>query len=397
MRPDLPPAPLRQLTTAFLHPGPVLRAVVPVALGLLLGIYLTVLYPWMLGWGATTAERLRGLPGDELVPVATDQSTRAVTVRAPADETWRWLVQLGEDRAGFYSHSWLENLFVADIHNGDRVRPEWQTLREGDLVRAVPDDYLGGILPEPGWRVAAAEPGRWFVLRNWGVFLVEPVDAATSRLIVRTRFHDETWWGPIVTALAFEPVHFVMERQMLLGIKARAEGRLPSPALDALVAIGFAVGVVGVALLFGHRPRATPWLVLPTLLLAGVVARTGDWVAGAAGFVALGLVILALPQLRRRWPALLPVPAVVLLVLLLVPRSDVAFALIFLVGGATASLTMAARGAGQPASRGGSSTRRFTPASTLAEWRSASSSSASSVNRSTAATPVRSTTHGTLR
>lgn len=311
-------------------PGRGLQVGVPVALVVLLVLYMAVLRPWMLAWGATAADQARALPGDALVPAATQQSTRAVTVRAPAAESWRWLVQIGEDRAGFYSYTWLENLFGADIHNGDRVRPEWQALRAGDLVRAVPDDYLGGRLPSPGWRVAATEPGRWFVLQGWGVFLVEPVDAATSRVLVRTRFRDTTWWGPVVTALAFDPVHFVMERRMLLGLRDRAEGRRTPPVLVALAGAGFAAAVAAVAALFLRRRRARPWLLLPVALLAAVVAGTGDVLAGAAGFIALGLVLLALPRLRRQWPVLLPVPAAVLLVLLLAPDAFLAFGLLFL-------------------------------------------------------------------
>ncbi|HEY0969368.1 MAG TPA: hypothetical protein VGE02_00155 [Gemmatimonadales bacterium] len=114
-------APLSRAVNAVRAPGSSPRLVVPLGLAVLLAIYLVLLLPWMTNWGATADERGRTLPGDELVPLATDQSTRAITVRAPADETWSWLV-----------------------------------------------------------------------LRGWGVFLVEPVDAATSRVIVRTRFRDET-------------------------------------------------------------------------------------------------------------------------------------------------------------------------------------------------------------
>jgi len=294
-------------------------------------LYLVLLWPWMTHWGATTADRTRALPGDELVPLATEQSTRAVTVHAPAAESWRWLVQIGEDRAGFYSYTWLENLFGADIHNGDRVRPEWQALRAGDLVRAVPDGYLGGVLDSPGWRVAAIEPGHWFVLRGWGVFLVEPVDAATSRVLVRTRFRDETWWGPVVTRLAFGPMHFVMERRMLLGLRDRAEGRGTPAVAGVLAGAGFAAALAVVALGLGRRRRGAAWLALPTLLLASVLAGTGDVLAAAAGFIAVGLVLLAVPHLRAWWPVLVPVPAVVLLVLLLAPDAYLAFGLLLLV------------------------------------------------------------------
>jgi hypothetical protein len=51
--------------------------------------------------------------------------TRAITIRAPASAVWRWVVQIGQDRAGFYSNTWLENLTGADIHNADAIHPEW--------------------------------------------------------------------------------------------------------------------------------------------------------------------------------------------------------------------------------------------------------------------------------
>jgi len=325
-----PPVVLGRAARGAPRPSRPLRLGVPLALAALLVLYLAVLWPWMTHWGATAAERTRALPGDELVPLATEQSTRAVTVHAPAAQSWRWLVQIGEDRAGFYSYTWLENLFGADIHNGDRVRPEWQALRAGDLVRAVPDGYLGGVLETPGWRVAAIDPGRWFVLRGWGVFLVEPVDARTSRVLVRTRFRDETWWGPVITRLAFGPVHFVMERRMLLGLRDRAEGRGTPVVAGALAALGFAAALAATALGLGRRRLGAAWLAPPTLLLASVLAGTGDVLAAAAGFIALGLVLLAVPHARAWWPVLVPVPALVLLVLLLAPDAYLAFGLLLL-------------------------------------------------------------------
>ena len=322
-------------------PPAALRWIVPLAMSTLFGVYLLAFWPWMQGWGATPDERARRLPGDELVPVATDQSTRAVAVRAPAAETWRWLVQVGEDRAGFYSYDWLENLFGARIHNADRVHPEWQSLHTGDLVRAVPPGYLGGALDEmPGWRVAALQPGHWFVLQGWGAFVVEPVDAANSRVIVRTRYRDETWWGPVVSRLAFGPVHFVMERRMLLGIRDRAEGRRPPTLLPALASAGFATAVAGTLALLLRRRHAVLAIAPPALFALGVLWGTGDAVAAAAGFTALGLVLASLPLLRRWWTVLLPVPAVVLLVLLLAPDAFLAFGFAFL-GIAAAGATVA--------------------------------------------------------
>ena len=51
-----------------------------------------------------------GADGDETVPRPSVQHTRAVTIDAPAQQVWPWLAQIGQDRAGFYSYTWLENL-----------------------------------------------------------------------------------------------------------------------------------------------------------------------------------------------------------------------------------------------------------------------------------------------
>jgi hypothetical protein len=87
-------------------------------------------YPPCSSLHATRAERDAALAGDELIPDGL-QSTRAITIQAPPDAIWPWLVQMGQDRGGFYSHDWLERLFGAEIHNADRIRPEWQTLAVG--------------------------------------------------------------------------------------------------------------------------------------------------------------------------------------------------------------------------------------------------------------------------
>jgi hypothetical protein len=42
-----------------------------------------------------------------------------VTVEAPAGEVWRWLVQIGQDRGGFYSYDWLENAAGLRIHSAE--------------------------------------------------------------------------------------------------------------------------------------------------------------------------------------------------------------------------------------------------------------------------------------
>ena len=76
--------------------------------------------PWHLRWGATDAEVARRWPGDELVANPATRAVRAVTVDAPAATIWPWIMQVGRERGGFYSYTWLENLIGADIRNADR-------------------------------------------------------------------------------------------------------------------------------------------------------------------------------------------------------------------------------------------------------------------------------------
>ena len=77
--------------------------------------------PWHLRWGATDAEVRMSLPGDELVPDADDQRTRAITIHASAAEIYPWLVQLGWERGGLYSYEGLENLAGLEFTNADRI------------------------------------------------------------------------------------------------------------------------------------------------------------------------------------------------------------------------------------------------------------------------------------
>ena len=180
--------------------------------------------PWHSRWGATDSELRATLPGDDLIPNAHYTIQHGVTIHAAPQDVWPWLVQLGQDRGGFYSYEWLERLIGDDIRNADRIHPEWQTLREGDLVRAAQPDYLGGVFGRDlGWRVTRLEPGRALVLGGWGAFVLQRVDGGT-RFIVRTRgAGDPNVVLAPIGLLLFEPAHFIMERRMLLGVKERAE------------------------------------------------------------------------------------------------------------------------------------------------------------------------------
>lgn len=193
----------------------------------ILSMYHALLRPWHRNWGATEKEVNRQLPGDDLVPEPSDETTRAVTVNAPADDVWPWIVQLGQGRGGFYSYTWLENLAGAGIHNINRIVPEFQHLEEGDSIRMVREDYWLQS-PITSMKVKRIDPDRTLVLQGhdggtW-TFHLNPIDQMTTRFIVRGRKpRNRTFLGYILRYLTYELPHFIMERGMMLGIKGRAE------------------------------------------------------------------------------------------------------------------------------------------------------------------------------
>jgi hypothetical protein len=198
---------------------------VPVALLSAGMAYWLGLRSWHIRWGATDDEVARPLPGDEIVPRRRNWSTRAITIAAPAEYVWPWIAQIGQGRGGLYSYDWLENLAGCDIHSTNQIIPEFQYLEVGDVIRLGPEGY-------PAYPVAAVEPGRALVLggddpelgpHSWA-FVLEPIDDRTTRLIVRScGDYPPTLANFVIWRVLTEPLHFVMERKMLLGIKQRAE------------------------------------------------------------------------------------------------------------------------------------------------------------------------------
>ena len=186
--------------------------------------YAAIVRPRMLAWGATEAERTAPLPGDDVVPHARYVTTRAMTIDAPAASVWPWLVQMGQDRAGFYTHNWVERLLRSGIPDVDVVHPEWQTLAVGDLMRTNHD--IGG--KPMGWPVVIVDPPRAIVVRSRGMpagtfaFVLKPIDADHTRLIVRDR---AAWRIPELpfAALIYEPLHAYMETGLMRGLQQRAQ------------------------------------------------------------------------------------------------------------------------------------------------------------------------------
>jgi len=233
-------------------------------------VYLVVYRPLQLRWGATHDEVARSMPGDEIQPRPIFDATRAISIQAPPERIWPWLAQIGYRRAGWYSGlDWLDN---DGVRSADLIIPELQHLRAGE--------------PLPVWRdithrVVAAHANEHLLASSlsgqdsW-LWALVPVDAGRTRLIWRMRHAPYAWTSPLflVRQLATDLGDFVVVRNILLGIKERAEGR-PIGSLAAGTAavvlwlLAFAAFLATLVALVVRRD----WL-RPLLAMAGTCATT---------------------------------------------------------------------------------------------------------------------------
>src|SRR5215207_6621837 len=182
----------------------------------LAGGYLALLVStrrWHQHWGATDEEITRPLPGDDLIPNSKLDSTHAITIHAPADQVWPWLVQMGyEDRAGSYSYDRFERSIGRNLYQLD---PNIPPLAVGDAMPFYPGAPMTVAVADPPhalvlWQVSsggrAIDPaGPWgedYVAWSWA-FVLESVDVATTRLLVRmgVSYQPAFRWGPAMWLL----------------------------------------------------------------------------------------------------------------------------------------------------------------------------------------------------
>ncbi len=191
-------------------------------------------YPSHRTWGSTREELVMPLPGDAEPRERAFELQHAVTINAPAEDVWAWLVQIGQDRAGFYSYDWLERVIGLGIRNVAEVRPEWQTLQAGDVIRATPANYLGGLVDEVAWTVSDITPERVLVLDNRGSFVLRQISDERTRFIIRSRTGDRerSVWASAASLLGLQLPHFIMQRRMMLTIKELAEARYAVRAVE---------------------------------------------------------------------------------------------------------------------------------------------------------------------
>ena len=100
-----------------------------------------------------------------------------------------------------------------------QIHPEWQHLRAGGQIL---------MMPGSGFDVAEVQDGHYFTARapdqtmSW-CLAVEPLDQHSCRLISRWRARWHVTLASAAWIALSDPGAFIMERRMLLGIKARAE------------------------------------------------------------------------------------------------------------------------------------------------------------------------------
>jgi len=180
---------------------------------------------WRTTWGATPAEVDETLPGDERVPHPAWQYTHAIDVDATPERVWPWLIQLGQQRSGFYSYRGLENMVGCNITSATGIDPRFQTLTVGDTVVLHPRS--------PALTVTLVDDGTAFVLlgadpdsadRALWSFHLRALPGGRTRLIERGRYsHAASLKSRLVFGRYFvEPIGFVMSRKMLRTIAANA-------------------------------------------------------------------------------------------------------------------------------------------------------------------------------
>ncbi len=186
--------------------------------GLFLVVYFLFIRPRQVTWGATKEETQRVLPGDDLVQKPHFVATRAVTINAPPSEVWKWIIQIGSARAGWYSIDWIDN---ARMPSSKEIRPEFQKIEKDYFIPFTPDQKNGMWVKD----YKEHELILWWDKKGngtWGWYL-RPIEEGKTRLITRLRTKYDFSFPWIIYYTIYDVGDIVMMRKCLLGIKVRAE------------------------------------------------------------------------------------------------------------------------------------------------------------------------------
>lgn len=161
-------------------------------------------------------------------------------------------------------------------------------------------------------KVLAVEPGRVLVLPYWGAFVLESApDGRSCRFLIRSRGEGR----PLVRfalSLVLDPIHFLMQRRMMLGIKELAEAKtaanrpmIPTPSDYAWFFSILGSGLLLLIMLFARRrPGRLLTAVGLSVLLTLVLYRLPPVPIFGIALAVFTLLIL----FWRVWPSRPPIP-----------------------------------------------------------------------------------------
>jgi hypothetical protein len=199
--------------------------------------YALLVRPRLLRWGASAEEVRQPFPGAGIVPDGRRGATMAVTIDAPPSRVWPWLLQMGCDRAGWYSWDRLDN---GGVPSAERLHPEWQDVAVGDRLASTPSGRAW-------FQVAALEPERFLGLRAaidlgsgrpfdpagarprayidslWGFRLTEAPPGRTRLVVSGYAAARPRLVQVLADRLFWEPAHWIMQARQFANLKRRAE------------------------------------------------------------------------------------------------------------------------------------------------------------------------------
>jgi hypothetical protein len=200
-------------------PNQLAREISDVALAVPLFVAAPLLRHWHRRWGATDTEVAAAMPGDELVAGSQTFCTRAITIDAPPEAVWPWLVQVGFGKAGFYSHDLLDNVAHP---SADRILDKFQHPKVGDWV-----PMFSKVNDTTAFKIAAIRPAGelvWLKPDSTWAWTLTDIGGRT-RLVTRVRILYR-WHRPtdaLMSLVLTEFGDFPMMRKMLRTLKQRAE------------------------------------------------------------------------------------------------------------------------------------------------------------------------------
>ncbi len=167
----------------------------------------------------------RALPGDDIIKEAKYSYTQARIIEAPPNIVWSYLMQLGCDRAGWYSIDLLDHGGEPSINH---LVEGWESRKPGDRVSATP-------AKDRFFEVYKVEPEKYFIMGGHGhrlggdfsmswAFVLDRIGEDATYLSARVRMKATPLWSEWLQGNLLAPaMHGLMQQVQLKTIKQLAE------------------------------------------------------------------------------------------------------------------------------------------------------------------------------